>query len=82
MHGVDSKEVFFTLATPLTEIPPQLAELQASIKGDKLVVKYQPSSATMSDILARMHSAGLVIRDISTKEVELEDLFVALTSAA
>ena len=82
MHGVDSKEVFFTLASPIREIPPQLAQLQASIKGDKLVVKYQPSKAAMSDILTRMHSAGLVISDISTKEVELEDLFVALTSAA
>ena len=82
MHGVDSKEVFFTLATPPGEIPSQLADLQATLRDGKLVVKYQPSKAAMSDILARMNSAGLVISDISTKEVDLEDLFIALTKAA
>jgi ABC-2 type transport system ATP-binding protein len=82
MHGVDSKEVIFTLATPLAQMPSQLTDLQASLKDGKLLVKYQPSKAHMDEILARMQSAGLVIRDISTKEVELEDLFIALTSAA
>lgn len=82
MHGVDSKEVCFTLAMKLTEMPPQLAELQASLRDGRLIVKYQPSQASMSDILARMSAANLVISDISTQEVELEDLFVALTSAA
>jgi ABC-2 type transport system ATP-binding protein len=79
---VDSKEVFFTLSNPIREVPPALAELQASVREDKLVIKYQPSQAAMSDILARIHAANLTIADISTKEVELEDLFVALTSAA
>ena len=82
MRGVDSKEVVFTLTAPLSEVPPQLADLQASIREDKLVVKYQPSKAAMSEILSRIQSANLTIRDISTQEVELEDLFISLTSAA
>jgi ABC-2 type transport system ATP-binding protein len=82
MNGVDSKEVHFTFDAPLEQIPPALAGLQASIKAGKLVVHYQPSSASMSEILARIQSAGLSIRDLSTKEVELEDLFLKLTRAA
>ena len=82
MNGVDSKEVHFTFDAPLEQIPPSLAGLQASIKAGKLVVNYQPSSASMSEILARIQSAGLTIRDLSTKEVELEDLFLKLTRAA
>ena len=82
MNGVDSKEVHFTFDAPLEQIPPTLAGLQASIKAGKLVVNYQPSSASMSEILARIQSAGLTIRDLSTKEVELEDLFLKLTRAA
>ncbi len=82
MSGVDSKEVHFTLAAPLAAVPPGLSGLQASVKEGRLVVNYQPSSASMSDILARIQSAGLTIRDISTQEVELEDLFIKLTSAA
>lgn len=80
MSGVDSKEVQFTLAMPLAEIPAALRDLQATAREGKLVVKYQPSQAAMADILARVQAAGLTICDISTKEVELEDLFIALTS--
>jgi ABC-2 type transport system ATP-binding protein len=81
MRGVDSKEVVFTFAQPIQEIPPSLADV-ASIRDGKLAVKYQPSKAAMEEVLARVHAAGLMIQDISTQEVDLEDLFVALTSAA
>jgi len=80
MRGVDSKEVFFTFAQPLTEVPAALADLQSSVKDGKLCVKYQPSKAAMEQVLASVREAGLVIQDISTHEVELEDLFVDLTS--
>ncbi|PZP87256.1 MAG: multidrug ABC transporter ATP-binding protein [Azospirillum brasilense] len=80
MRGVDSKEVFFTLASPLTEVPASLSDLQASVREGKLCVKYQPSKAAMEQVLASVRAAGLTIQDISTHEVELEDLFVALTS--
>jgi ABC-2 type transport system ATP-binding protein len=82
MRGVDSKEVIFTFNTPLGDIPSPLADLQASLREGKLLVKYQPSHAAMNDILVRIAAAGLIIADISTNEVELEDLFIALTSAA
>jgi ABC-2 type transport system ATP-binding protein len=80
MAGVDSKEVRFTFAVPLTSIPPQLKDLQASLREGALVVKYKPSESAMEDILTRLRSANLTITDISTHEVDLEDLFVALTS--
>lgn len=82
MRGVDSKEVCFTLALPLASVPESLRDLQASVREGKLIVKYQPSQAAMSEILARMNAANLKITDISTQEVELEDLFISLTSAA
>ena len=81
MGGVDSKEVVFTLAKPIADVPAALGDLQASTRDGKLVVKYQPSKSHMDEILARMSTAGLVIHDISTHEVELEDLFIKLTSA-
>jgi ABC-2 type transport system ATP-binding protein len=81
MKGVDSKEVSFTLSHPLNEVPPSLGDVQVSVKNGQLVVKYQPSKAAMEEVLKRVHDAGLVIQDISTHEVELEDLFVALTSS-
>ncbi len=80
MRGIDSKEVFFTFDKPLSEVPTGLADMQASVRDGYLVVKYQPSLAAMEEILARVKAAGLTIHDISTKEVDLEDLFVSLTS--
>ena len=79
MGGMDSKQVRFTFETPITEVPSAFAGLQASVEDGKLLVSYQPSRAQMSDILTRIQSAALAIRDISTKEVELEDLFLNLT---
>lgn len=79
MRGVDSKEVAFTLTKPISQVPASLAD-QACMRDDKLVVKYQPSKAAMEQILGKLREAGLTIQDISTHEVELEDLFVALTS--
>lgn len=81
MTGVDSKEVIFTCTQPVTEVPASLAD-QASVRDGKLVVKYQPSKAAMDQILAKLQASNLTIQDLSTHEVELEDLFVALTSSA
>ena len=81
MKGVDSKQVFFTLAQPLSVLPAGLETLQASVDDQgRLVVKYQPSKSHMDEILSLVQKAGLTIRDISTYEVELEDLFISLTT--
>jgi ABC-2 type transport system ATP-binding protein len=80
MRGVDSKEVFFTLDKKIADVPEGLRDLQACVRDGGLIVKYQPSKAAMSELLARVAAAGLSIRDLSTHEVELEDLFLALTS--
>lgn len=80
MRGVDSKEVCFTLSLPLMAVPATLAGWQASVKDGKLLVKYQPSQTAMGEILAQIQAAGLGIVDIATQEVELEDLFISLTS--
>lgn len=80
MQGVDSKEIFFTLETPIATLPPALESLQARVDDGRLVVKYAPSQSAIDDIFARVQQAGLDIRDVSTKEVDLEDLFIAMTS--
>lgn len=80
MQGVDSKEIFFTLESPIAAVPPALSALQARVSEGRLVVKYAPSQSAMDDIFAAVQQAGLDIRDVSTKEVDLEDLFIAMTS--
>jgi len=71
---------FFTLSEPIKQVPEALSGLQARVDGGRLVVKYAPSQSTMDALFARVQQAGLMVRDVSTKEVDLEDLFIALTS--
>lgn len=80
MQGVDSKELSLSFCEPIAHVPATLADLQASVKDGKLVLSYKPSEAHMDDIITRVREAGLSIRDISTHEVDLEDLFVQMTS--
>jgi ABC-2 type transport system ATP-binding protein len=81
MGGLDSKEVCFTFETPMAALPDSLGGLDASLREGKLIVKYKPSEAHMDQILARVQAAGLTIRDLSTQELDLEDLFVKMTAA-
>jgi ABC-2 type transport system ATP-binding protein len=80
MQGVDSKEVLLSFCEPIDHVPDSLKDLQASVQNGKLVVHYKPSQADMGSILARVAKAGLQVRDLSTHEVDLEDLFVQMTS--
>lgn len=82
MKGVDSKALVLTLDTPLTSLPPALSAYQTSLENGQLCIKYQPSKTSFEPILAAVRAAGLEIRDLSTRDVELEDIFKALTHAA
>ena len=45
-----------------------------------LIFSYPPSRTHSGEILAAVRDAGLGIVDVSTREAELEDIFVSLTS--
>ncbi len=62
------------------QIPPSLSGLNVEIRGPReLIVSYPPSKTNSGEILARIQEANLSILDISTKEAELEDIFLSLT---
>lgn len=83
LRGVDSKELLLSFAAPLTAVPASLAAFETALVGEgQLSIRYQPSKAMVQDILSAVCDAGLVVRDVSTREVDLEDLFVQLTSQA
>jgi len=45
-----------------------------------LVVTYPKSQMQLGAILEAVQSAGVTVRDLSTEEADLEDVFVAMTS--
>jgi ABC-2 type transport system ATP-binding protein len=82
MGKLDKKQITFHFTTPLAEIPAMLKDLAPSLREGRLVIEYQPSRANMAEILNRVRMAGLVIRDVSTEEADLEDIFRSLTRRA
>lgn len=81
MQHFDSKELLLTLHTKLTEVPSEFSTLDGvSVRNGKLVIQYQPSQVSFQELMNTVKSAGFDICDLSTKEVDLEDVFVSLTS--
>lgn len=82
MRGVDSKEVVFTFNTPLHAVPESLQSYDARVENGQLKVQYAPSGAQVGAILQSLQISGLKVRDVTTHERDLEDIFVAMTKVA
>jgi ABC-2 type transport system ATP-binding protein len=80
MQRVDSKALSLRLTTAVGEIPAQLRPYEPTQPApDRLLMTYQPSIIPIGQILADVAAAGLTIADLSTKEADLEDVFLQLT---
>ena len=84
LQRIDSKTMTVTLDRPLTTVPDVLAErFHAQLPApERLRFQYAPSQVHGGDILAAIGAEGLGIVEVSTREAELEDIFLALTGAA
>ena len=59
---------------------PDLGPLSADLKADgRLAINYQPSVTKVGEILDRLNAAGISVKDITTVEADLEDVFLELT---
>ena len=82
MGKLDSKRVTVMLVEDLDAVPESLKRFNVVLKDRReLEFTYQPSQTRSSDIIAAVQDAGLKFAELATKEPELEDIFVQLTSA-
>ena len=66
----------------LTEVPPGLPVLKAELKGTReLVLTYDRSEIGAGRLLNALTDHGLAVEDVSTREADLEDVFLHLTKA-
>jgi len=80
MNKLDHKEMVISLLHPLDEIPENLAALGADkMDPTTLTFRYPPSTTSGASIVSAVSEAGLEMRDVTTHEAELEDVFVSLT---
>jgi ABC-2 type transport system ATP-binding protein len=79
----DRKTLLVTPTTPLAEAPAALASLAPELQPDGVIVfRYRPSQVQAGQILAAVQAAGIGIADVSTREADLEDVFLTFTRAA
>lgn len=70
------------MVTPNEDVPakPDLGPLAVDLKADgRLAINYQPSATKVAEILDRLNAAGVSVKDITTVEADLEDVFLELT---
>lgn len=83
MGKLDSKRVTVMLTDDLDVVPENLKRFDVTlINPRELEFQYQPSQVRSSDIITAVQDAKLKFAEIATKEPELEDIFVQLTSQA
>lgn len=77
---LDSKTLVIT-----PENPSDLPDLPATITGKKradgvLTFTYHSGATAADEILSLVRQAGITIKDVSTQQADLEDVFLSLTS--
>jgi len=75
----DSKELVITPAEAIETIPFALQSLSPKMDAGRVVITYQPSKVSIQAVLDQVCAAGIGVRDLSTREADLEDIFLHLT---
>lgn len=83
LQRIDSKSMTVTVDQPLAAVPEALAaSFRVKLTSpEKLLFCYAPSHVHGGDILQAIGRSGLAVREVSTRETELEDIFLALTGS-
>jgi ABC-2 type transport system ATP-binding protein len=75
------KIVVLTLDRDLDAAPQHPAFLKSHLSGDRQVeISYDKDRTTAGEVMSMVQGLGYAIVDVSTREADLEDVFVSLTS--
>ena len=77
---LDAKQLIAKLRDPLDAVPTTLAPYAPELVDvDRLILNFAPSTTPARQVLSDLEEAGLMVDDFSTKDSDLEDIFVRLT---
>ena len=75
---IDIKEIQVKLSQPLLETPKNLKDFIISNNKELLVIRYSKSKISTGKIIERIIGNNLKIEDLSTRDTDLEDIFLKL----
>jgi len=81
LAGAGSKDMVVRLEATPAAVPVELNGLNITLGDGEMRINFSPEDINAGEILGRIGTAGLRITDISIEEPDLEDVFLALTSA-
>ncbi|HMT48326.1 MAG TPA: ABC transporter ATP-binding protein, partial [Novosphingobium sp.] len=77
------KVVVLTFDSGVPELPRSPAFLKCERVGERTIeITYDKDSSNAGEVLALVQGQGFGIVDVTTREADLEDVFVRLTSQA
>lgn len=80
LRRIDHKTLVLTVNNELESLPDMFAKWGGELKSEnQIALHYRPSNTQMAEILQAVQDSGLAIRDLSTEEGDLEDIFLMLT---
>ena len=81
--GIMSGKGVLTLDRDIAALPGHPAFLKCERTGDRTVeITYDKDKSNAGEVLSLIQGMGLNIVDVTTREADLEDVFVSLTSSA
>ncbi len=81
LSKAQEKVVEVTVDRDVTKVPQSHCFEKTEIKGDRVIaITYQKDKVNAGEVLAALGAAGLGVVDVSTREADLEDVFLSLTS--
>jgi ABC-2 type transport system ATP-binding protein len=82
VNQVDDKTLRLTLVEAITSVPPALQRWGLAVTAPgRLLFRYGPSRTELGPLFSAIAAAGLTIRDATTEETDLEDVFLRLTGS-
>ena len=80
LRRLDLKHMTVTLDADIEAVPETLRQFNVELRNNRhLVFHYPPSRTHSGEILTAVQEAGLAVIDLTTRETELEDIFLRLT---
>ena len=82
VERLDAKELVIVSAEDMAEVPAGLDDFETELRGPRrLAIRYLRSQTEIGQLLDVVRDAGVTIRDLTTDESDLEDIFLHLTGS-
>lgn len=83
LSRIDEKEIVLELSEPLDAVPGPLQRFNTRrIDAHHLTIQISREGGDMGGVLAAIAEARLAVRDLSTDDTDLEDIFLQITRSA